>query len=69
MASNMTWCKSLTDWIKQYNSWMKTPGEKSNEIGSIFFDYEIVFGENKIEDTITEVIFGNIKNNNLFFDY
>lgn len=69
MASNMTWCKSLTDWIKQYNSWMKTPGEKSNEIGSIFFDYEIVFGENKIEDTISEVIFGNIKNNNLFFDY
>jgi CBS domain-containing protein len=68
MASNMFLCKSLTDWIKQYNSWIKTPGEKSNEISSIFFDYEMVFGEQKLEDTITEVIFSNSKNN-LFFDY
>jgi CBS domain-containing protein len=22
MASNMLWCKSLTDWIKQYDNWM-----------------------------------------------
>ncbi|WP_162128195.1 DUF294 nucleotidyltransferase-like domain-containing protein [Flavobacterium phycosphaerae] len=69
MASNMLWCKSLTDWIKQYNSWMKTPGEKSNDISSIFFDYEIAFGEGKIEDAITDVIFNNSKNNILFFDY
>lgn len=68
MASNMFLCKSLTDWIKQYNSWIKTPGEKSNEISSIFFDYEMVFGEQKLEDAITEVIFSNSKNN-LFFDY
>jgi CBS domain-containing protein len=69
MASNMLWCKSLTDWIKQYNNWMKTPGEKSNDISSIFFDYEIAFGEGKIEDTITDVIFKNSKSNALFFDY
>jgi CBS domain-containing protein len=31
VASNMLWCKSLTDWIKQYNSWMNTPGENSNK--------------------------------------
>ena len=68
MASNMVLCKSLTDWVKQYNSWIKTPGEKTNEISSIFFDYEMVFGEQKLEDTITEVIFSNSKNN-LFFDY
>ncbi len=69
MASNMLWCKSLTDWTKQYNTWMNTPGEKSNEISSVFFDYEIAFGEQKIEDAITEVIFKNAKNNVLFFDY
>jgi len=69
MASNMIWCKSLTDWIKQYSNWMKTPGEKSNEISSIFFDYEIAFGEGKIEDAITDVIFTNVKSNVSFFDY
>ena len=69
MASNMLWCKSMSDWVKQYNNWMKTPGEKSNEISSIFFDYEIAFGESKIEDSINDIIFKNTKNNALFFDY
>ena len=69
MASNMLWCKSLSDWIKQYDNWMKTPGENSNNIASIFFDYEIAFGETKIEDTIADVISKNSKSNALFFDY
>jgi CBS domain-containing protein len=69
MASNILWCKSMSDWIKQYNNWMKTPGEKSNDISSIFFDYELVFGEGKIEDTLDDLILKNTKNNALFFDY
>ena len=68
-ASNVLWCKSMSDWIKQYNNWMKTPGEKSNDISSIFFDYELVFGEGKIEDTLDDLILKNTKNNALFFDY
>lgn len=69
MASNMMWCKSLTDWSKQYENWMNTPGENTNEISSVFFDYEIAFGEQKIEDALTDVIFTNIKNKVLFLDY
>ena len=69
IASTILWCKSLTDWTKQYNSWMNTPGENSNEISSVFFDYEMAFGELKLEDAITDVIFKNVKNNPLFFDY
>lgn len=69
MASNMLWCKSLTDWTKQYNSWMNTPGENSNDLSSIFFDYEIVFGEPKIEEAIENIIYKNAINNPLFFDF
>lgn len=69
IASNMLWCKSLSDWIKQYNNWMNTPGEVSNEISSVFFDYDLAFGEQQLEDAITDVIFKNVKNNTLFFDY
>jgi CBS domain-containing protein len=69
MASNMMWCKSLTDWSKQYENWMNTPGENTNEISSVFFDFEIAFGEQKIEDALTDVIFSNIKNKVLFLDY
>ncbi|WP_310560624.1 DUF294 nucleotidyltransferase-like domain-containing protein [Flavobacterium sp.] len=68
-GSNMLWCKSLTDWIKQYNNWMNTPGENSNEISSIFFDFEIAFGEQKIEESIENVIYNNVNNNSLFFDF
>ncbi len=69
MASNIMWCKSLSEWVKQYNNWMNNPGESSNEISSAFFDYEMAIGEQKIEDVITETIFNNIKNKVLFFDY
>jgi CBS domain-containing protein len=69
VASNMLWCKSLTDWTKQYSNWINTPGENSNEISSIFFDLEIAFGENKLEEAIQNVIYNNAKNNVLFFDF
>lgn len=69
MGSNMLWCKSLTDWTKQYESWINTPSKKSNDLSSIFFDYEIAFGEHKIEEAIENVIFKNVKNNALFFDF
>ena len=68
MASNMLWCKSISDWAKQYQKWMNNPGEDS-EISSVFFDYEIAFGDPKIEELITEAIFGNIRKNSSFFDY
>ncbi len=69
MASNLQWCKSLSDWIKQYNSWMNTPGENSNDMSSIFLDYELVFGDDKLEEAISNVVLQNAKNNTLFFDF
>lgn len=68
-ASNMLWCKSLTDWTKQYKTWINTPGENKNEICGIFFDYEIAYGEIQLEEALTETIFNDVKNNQLFFDY
>jgi len=69
MASNMLWCKSLTDWTKQYDSWMNTPGENSNDLSSIFFDLDLVFGEKKIFEAIESVILKNLEHNTLFFDF
>ncbi|TGD59685.1 DUF294 nucleotidyltransferase-like domain-containing protein [Flavobacterium humi] len=69
VANNTNLCKSLTDWVKQYNSWINTPGENTNESCTIFFDYELAFGEQSIENAITENIFKNVKNNTLFYDY
>ncbi len=68
MASNMLWCKSLSDWVKQYTGWMSSPGA-GNDISSIFFDYEIAIGEPKIEEAITEAIFDGVVKKTSFFDY
>lgn len=68
MASNMLWCKSVSDWIKQYQGWMMRPGD-GNDIASIFFDYEIAFGEQKIEEAITDAIFTDVLKRTSFFDY
>ena len=69
MASNMLWCKSLTDWTKQFNSWMNTPGEKNNDFSSIFLDYKIAFGDQKLEEALDNIVFKNTQKNPLFFDF
>ncbi|WP_395046007.1 DUF294 nucleotidyltransferase-like domain-containing protein [Flavobacterium sp.] len=67
-ANNQDYSKSLTEWEKQYENWINTPGEFTNEHCSIFFDYEFVFGDQNLENSITETIF-KTKNKALFFDY
>lgn len=69
IASSINNCKSLTEWKKVYLNWINTPGENTQFINSIFFDYEIVFGDQKIEDEITDVIFDKINSKTLFFDF
>lgn len=69
IASNMQWCKPLSECLNQYSSWINTPGESTSEVSSIFFDYELAFGEQKMEDAISELIYKNNKNNTLFLDF
>ncbi|AWG22525.1 nucleotidyltransferase [Flavobacterium faecale] len=69
IASNMIWCKSVSDWLKQFESWMKNPGEKNNQISSIFFDYEIIFGDQRIEEALNSIVFENTTNNTLLYDF
>lgn len=68
VASNMIWCKSVTDWIKQYQNWMTAPGEKSNEISPVFFDFDLAFGESRLEEALLDAIFTDTRRNS-FFDY
>ncbi|WP_428225202.1 DUF294 nucleotidyltransferase-like domain-containing protein [Flavobacterium sp.] len=66
--TNEKWCKPLSEWVAQYQNWMKAPGEYTNEHCSIFFDYEFVYGDQSFETAITEAIFKE-KNKVLFLDY
>lgn len=68
-STNTMWCKSYTDWTKQYDVWMNTPGEKSDDSNGIFFDYEFVYGEIDLEENLTEHLMQNIPNNKKFLAY
>jgi CBS domain-containing protein len=46
---------------------MNTPGENSTDLSSIFFDYEITFGEQRIEDAIGNVVLK--MQNNTYSDF
>jgi CBS domain-containing protein len=68
-AGNPQWCKSLTDWMKQYDAWINTPAEKNVEISTIFFDFDFIYGAPAIEDALTSHIEQNITRNRKFFAY
>ncbi|PTD15414.1 DUF294 nucleotidyltransferase-like domain-containing protein [Flavobacterium columnare] len=67
-VTNEKWCKPLTEWIIQYENWIKSPGEFTNEHCAIFFDYEFVYGDQSFETVIIDTI-SKMKNKVLFLDY
>ncbi|AWH86017.1 nucleotidyltransferase [Flavobacterium album] len=69
LASNPQWCKSLTDWMKQYDAWINTPAEKNVEVSTIFFDFDFIYGAPAIEDALSSHIGMNISRNKKFFAY
>lgn len=69
VASSPNNCKSLTEWKKQYFSWMNTPGENTNEINGIFFDFDFVVGDQKIEESLLSTLYDKINTKTLFFDF
>jgi CBS domain-containing protein len=69
VASTLNNCKSLTEWKKSYFNWINTPGENTNEINSTFFDFDLAFGDQKIEDILSDSIFDKINSKTLFFDF
>lgn len=69
MASNPEWCKSFDAWVEQFNVWMKFPGDKSNAMATLFFDYELAYGLLEIEEHLNDAVFKNLDNGKKFFAY
>ncbi len=69
LASNIKWCKSLSDFTTIYTNCIKPPGENMSDFNGIFFDFEYIYGETKIKDSLEIAIHQSLSNNTLFFDY
>ena len=69
LASNIKWCKSLSDFTAIYTNCIKSPGENMSDFSGIFFDFEFIYGETKIKDSLEIAIHQSLANNKIFFDY
>lgn len=61
MASNPLWCHSLSEWKEVTAHWMGNPGPDEILLSSIFFDYNVTFGEKALADELSLHIFENAK--------
>ncbi|HUH27708.1 DUF294 nucleotidyltransferase-like domain-containing protein [Gelidibacter sp.] len=66
MAKNPKWCLSLDEWKDQFNQWTSNTGGDEILMSSIFFDFDITFGDANLTNQLSEHIFEITKNNHLF---
>ncbi|MBT5394496.1 MAG: DUF294 nucleotidyltransferase-like domain-containing protein [Flavobacteriaceae bacterium] len=61
MASNPKWCLDLESWKKNVSYWISNPGKNEVLLSSIFFDFNAVYGNTKLSDALSDVIFDTLK--------
>ncbi|WP_298367517.1 DUF294 nucleotidyltransferase-like domain-containing protein [uncultured Lutibacter sp.] len=69
MASNPKFCLSVNEWKNKFNKWITQPSEKSIMMCTIFFDYDLVYGNKKLVDKISKSIFKSIKSYEIFLNF
>jgi len=69
MASNSQWCLSLSEWKKQFDTWITEPTEKAVMMCTIFFDYSLVYGDSNLVNSMTESIFKSISKFEVFLNF
>ena len=67
MASNPKWCLSLQEWKKTTSHWIINPGIDEVLLSSIFFDYNLVYGETSLVNQLSNHIFYNVNKHPIFF--
>jgi CBS domain-containing protein len=57
MASSAKWCMSLTQWKETVGHWISNPGKEEVLLSSIFFDYNLAYGDKTLVDALSDHIF------------
>ncbi|MHA7055844.1 DUF294 nucleotidyltransferase-like domain-containing protein [Aquimarina sp. M1] len=66
MASNPRWCMSISEWKTQFTTWMTTPSEESTLLSSIFFDFQLVYGDANMISQLSDIVFDGVNKSNRF---
>lgn len=66
MARNPRWCLPLSQWKDQFEDWMINPENEDILLCSIFFDYDISYGDVHLTNQLADHIFHLSENNQIF---
>ncbi|MDT0678733.1 DUF294 nucleotidyltransferase-like domain-containing protein [Autumnicola musiva] len=66
MARNLNYCLSYTEWKSKFSDWITAPGSDEILLCSIFFDYDITYGDIRLSNGLADHIFEEVKNNKKF---
>ena len=69
MASNTKWCLSITEWKNQFKEWVKNPIPEKILLSIIFFDFELIYGNQDLYNSMSESVFKSIKKNSIFLSF
>ena len=69
MASNRSWCHSLSEWKNVTAHWIHNPGPEEILLSSIFFDYNVTYGEKALADELSHSIFDHANHYPQFFTH
>jgi CBS domain-containing protein len=69
MAKNEAWRRSLSDWKRVLERWVRTPSPENILAGSMFFDLRTLYGDAGFEAELKAHITAQLRANNLFLAY
>lgn len=69
MASNPKWCLSVSEWKQQFNSWITQPDQDKIMLCTIFFDFELIYGDKALIHKMSESIFEAIDSYEIFLNF
>ncbi|MCK7591161.1 DUF294 nucleotidyltransferase-like domain-containing protein [Subsaxibacter sp. CAU 1640] len=66
MAKNPKWCLTLDEWKEQFSNWTTNTGDDEILLSSIFFDFDISFGDATLTNELADHVLKLTKDNDLF---
>lgn len=69
MARNPKYCQPLPEWKEYFLRWIKAPDPKSLMNATIFFDFKVGYGNEKLASQLSEFLKETIKENELFLNF
>lgn len=66
MAGNPRWCQPLDTWKKYFYQWMKEPGPDELLEISVFYDFNFIYGDQKLSEELKRYVHEDLKPTDIF---